>query len=271
MRRHAGFAVIRNSDTTPPLDGHGIVITRPADQAHVLADLIREQGGQPILFPVIDIQEVTNVTRLNAVIDRLDTFDVAIFISPNAASRGLRAVRARRDLPAAVKVVAIGRGTARALQQQGVAAVIAPPERFDSESLLSLPELQRVTGQRVVIFRGEGGRALLGDTLVARGAIVEYAECYRRAKSVRDVEPLMQAWSRGDVQALIVTSSEGLRNLYELIGDNGRRHLAQTPVFAPHPRIASTARELGLSSIIVTAPGDVGLVRAIAQHFAVSR
>jgi len=259
----------RHSDAKLPLDGYGIVITRPAQQAHGLADLIREQGGRPILFPVIDIEEVTNVTTLNAVIDRLDTFDMAIFISPNAAGRGLRAVRARRELPPGLKVVAIGQGTARELQQHGVAAVIVPPERFDSESLLSLRELQHVSGQRIVIFRGEGGRALLGDTLVARGAIVEYAECYRRAKSVHDVEPLMQAWSRGEIQALIVTSSEGLRNLYELIGENGQRRLGQTPVFAPHPRIAATARELGLSSIVVTAPGDVGLVRAIAQHFAV--
>ena len=77
------------------------------------------------------------MTTLNAVIDRLDAFDMAIFISPNAAGRGLRAVRARRELPAGLKVVAIGQGTARELQQYGVAAVIVPPERFDSESVLS--------------------------------------------------------------------------------------------------------------------------------------
>ncbi|MEN3355163.1 MAG: uroporphyrinogen-III synthase [Betaproteobacteria bacterium] len=263
--------MIRNVENKPSLDGYGVLVTRPAEQARTLADLIRQRGGHPILFPAIDIQEVTNVTRLNAVIDRLDTFDVAIFISPNAASRGLRAVRTRRELPPALKVVAIGGGTARELQRQGISAVIVPPERFDSESLLSLPELQHLRGQRVVIFRGEGGRALLGDTLVTRGASVEYAECYRRAKSVCDVEPLVQAWSRGEVQAVIVTSSEGLRNLYELIGDAGRTHLMHTPVFAPHPRIASTARELGLSATIVTAPGDVGLVNAIAHHFAASR
>jgi uroporphyrinogen-III synthase len=263
--------VICKSQPSQSLDGYGVVITRPAEQAHVLADLVRQQGGRPILFPVIDIQEVTDVTRLNAVIDRLNTFDVAIFISPNAAIRGLRAVRARRELPASLTVVAIGGGTARELRRQGVSAVIVPPERFDSESLLSLPELQHLPGQRVVIFRGEGGRALLGDTLVKRGAVVEYAECYRRAKPVCDVEPLVEAWSRGEVQALVVTSSEGLRNLYELIGENGRGHLMHTPVFAPHPRIASTARKLGLSAIIVTPPGDVGLVSAIAQHFATSR
>jgi uroporphyrinogen-III synthase len=263
--------VIRNTENKLSLDGYGVVVTRPAEQGRVLADLIRKHGGRPIPFPAIDIQDVTNATRLNAVIDRLDTFDVAIFISPNAASRGLRAVRARRELPPALKLLAIGGGTARELQRQGVSAIIVPPGRFDSESLLSLPELQHLPGQRVVIFRGEGGRALLGDTLVTRGAIVEYAECYRRAKPVCDVEPLVQAWSRGEVQALIVTSSEGLRNLYELIGETGRKHLVHTPVFAPHPRIASTARELGLSSIIVTAPGDVGLVNAIAQHFAASR
>jgi uroporphyrinogen-III synthase len=259
------------ASTSRRLDGRGIVVTRPADQAHALAELIRDQGGRVILFPAISIEEVAHPERLNSVIDRLDTFDVAIFVSPNAASRGMRAVRARAAFPDELKVLAIGLGTARELQRQGLRAVIVPEKRFDSESLLSLPELQTLAGQSVVIFRGEGGRVLLGETLLARGAIVEYAECYKRTKPSADVEPLAQAWSRGEVDAVVVTSSEGLRNLYELLGEAGREQLAKTQLFVPHARIAATARELGLSSVGVTAPGDEGIARAIADHFALRR
>jgi uroporphyrinogen-III synthase len=183
----------------------------------------------------------------------------------------MRAVRARRELPDAVKMVAIGAGTARELERQGVAAVIVPAGRFDSESLLKLPALQTVSGNRIVIFRGEGGRATLGDTLAARGALVEYAECYRREKPNVDPRPLMEAWSRREVDAIVVTSSEGLRNLCAILGDMGQKQLAQTTIFVPHARIASTSRGLGLNSVIVTEAGDIGLARAIAQHFAHAR
>ncbi|MGZ5138510.1 MAG: uroporphyrinogen-III synthase, partial [Burkholderiales bacterium] len=207
------------------LAGRGIVITRPAKQADPLAQLVREQGGRPILFPVIVIRDVADETRLNALIERLETFDVAIFISPNAASRGIHAVRARRELPDTLSMIAIGSGTARELQRLGVGSVTVPPERFDSETLLKLPQLQVVSGVHVVIFRGEGGRALLGETLAARGAIVEYAECYKREKPAVDPRSMIEAWSRGEVDALVVTSSEGLRNLHALLGESGQRYL----------------------------------------------
>ncbi|MEA3156371.1 MAG: uroporphyrinogen-III synthase [Betaproteobacteria bacterium] len=269
--RCVAISMTTPASSTHALAGRGIVITRPAEQADALAQLIRQQGGRPILFPVIVIRDVADETRLSALIERLETFDVAIFISPNAASRGIRAVRARRDLPDTLSMIAIGGGTARELQRQGVASVTVPPGRFDSESLLKLPQLQTVDGLHVVIFRGEGGRAVLGDTLVARGAIVEYAECYKRDRPEIDPRSLIEAWSRGEVDAIVVTSSEGLRNLHALLGDAGQRYLARTTIFVPHPRIASTARDLGLDSIVVSEPGEAGLVRAIGRHFADGR
>ena len=69
-----------------------------------------------------------------------------------------------------------------ALARHGIHDVISPPLRFDSEALLELPQLTDVNGRRVIIFRGDGGRELLGETLAARGASVEYVSCYRRGR-----------------------------------------------------------------------------------------
>ena len=249
------------------LDGRGILITRPREQAEALANAVREQGGEAILFPAIEITDIADRTRLDALIDRIETFDSAIFISPNAARRGLKAVRARRELPPNLQMIAIGTGTARELERQGVGSVIVPPGRFDSETLLKLPELADAANRRIVIFRGQGGRALLGETLAARGASVEYAECYVRAEPTGDVKPLLQAWSSEAIDGVVVTSSEGLRNLHALLGAEGRAYLQRTALFVPHERIAATARTLGLNSIIVTPPGDEGIARALTDHF----
>ena len=82
-----------------PLAGRGIVITRPAQQAGALADMIRAAGGQPIMFPVLEILDTADIRPLIDVIDRLDGFDLAIFISPNAVSRAMNQIAARRPWP----------------------------------------------------------------------------------------------------------------------------------------------------------------------------
>jgi uroporphyrinogen-III synthase len=252
-----------------PLAGNGIVVTRPAQQAERLAGLIRAAGGEAILYPVIEIRDVVDPQPLYDLIDRLDEFDLAVFISPNAAHQALGAIAGRRALPATLAIAAVGPGTARGLAGLGVANVIAPGGRGDSEALLALPQLGEPRGKRVVIFRGDGGRELLADELTARGALVEYATCYRRVRPDLDPAPLIAAWDRGGLHAVAVTSSEGLRNLCEMAGAAGRTLLARTPLFVTHPRIGQTARELGLSNVIVTTEsGDEGLVAALIEHFA---
>jgi uroporphyrinogen-III synthase len=250
------------------LAGRGIVVTRPAHQAQPLAALIRAAGGNPILFPVLEILDAGDLKPLNELIDRLDDFDLAIFISPNAVNKAMNLITARRALPPGLKVAAIGRGSIRELRHFGVTDALVPPARFDSEALLELPALKDVAGKHVVIFRGDGGRELLGDTLTARGARVEYAECYRRGKPDLDTAPLMKAWARNELHAITVTSSEGLRNLFDMIGKLGQTWLRKTPLFAPHPRIAATARALGLAVVIETGPGDEGLIAQLEQYFA---
>lgn len=250
-----------------PLRGRGILVTRPAQQAQHLAELVRRQGGNPILFPVLEILDATDMGHLNALIDRLDQFDLAIFISPNAVNKAMNLIKARRELPSHLKIATIGRGSSKELKHFGITEVIAPPAKFDSEGLLELPEMHQVAGKRVVIFRGEGGRELLGDTLTARGATLEYAECYRRAKPDADAAALLHLWARGELDAVTVTSADSLRNLYDMVGKLGREWLRKTPLFVPHEKIAQVGRELGLQQVVVTPSGDAAMVQELAAWF----
>ena len=160
-----------------PLAGRTVLVTRPQHQAAALSQAIRAAGGTALGFPALDIQAVP-LDSLGASLAQLADADIVIFISPNAARFGMAAIRAAGRLPATAEVFAVGPGTARVLQEQGVPKVITPPGQ-DSEALLALPQLQDVSGKRVVIVRGVGGRALLSDTLVARGATVHFVEFFR--------------------------------------------------------------------------------------------
>jgi uroporphyrinogen-III synthase len=250
-----------------PLAGKGIVVTRPAHQAAELTRLIRAAGGRPLPFPVIEIRDIDDLAPVHAVIDRLDEFSVAVFVSPNAAEKGMALVRARRAWPSKLKAAAVGSGGVKALARHGVTDVIAPVDRFDSEALLELPVFALVYGKRIVVFRGIGGRELLSETLRERGAVIEYAECYRRIRPHLDTAPLLQAWTRKELDAITVTSSEGLRNLLDMVGAPGREQILNTPLFVPHPRIAETASEVGIRKVIVTGPGDGGLLTGLSNYF----
>jgi uroporphyrinogen-III synthase len=249
------------------LAGRRIVITRPAGQVETLAEMIRADAGTPIVFPVIEIRDVADVKPLADLVDRLDDFDVAIFISANAVAKAMNLVQSRRAWPAHVRVATIGKGSEKALRRFGFAEIVAPTGRFDSEALLELAPLAEVAGKRIVIFRGDGGRELLGDTLGARGATVEYAECYRRVRPDTDVAPLLKLWARGELDAITVTSSEGLHNLYDMVGKLGQQWLRRTPTFAPHARIVASARALGLERVVETAGGDEGLAEGLRAFF----
>ena len=246
-----------------PLAGLGILVTRPAHQSEHLANLILQAGGNPILFPALEIVDVADLQPLNTLIDQLDHFDLAIFISPNAVNKAMNLIRARRTLPVNLQIAAIGKGSAKVLVQYGVKNVITPQQRFDSEALLELPEMQAVSGKRIVVFRGDGGRELLGDHLRRRGAQLEYAECYRRQKPHADNGKLLYLWARNELHVITVTSMEVLHNLFDLVGKLGQQWLKKTPVFVPHERIAEVAREMGLQHMFVTEAGDEAMVAGI--------
>jgi uroporphyrinogen-III synthase len=255
-------------NATGPLAGKTIVVTRPRAQAGPLAAAIAGQGGQSLIFPLLEISPAADAQPLAAAVARLADYSLAIFISPNAVDHALQAILARGEWPAGVLPAAVGQGTVKALAAHGVAGCVAPSERFDSEALLDLPEMaaERVVGRRVAIFRGDGGRELLAETLRARGAEVDCISCYRRSGPADGVAPLLAAWRSGKLDALTVSSSEGLRYLVELLDAEGRRYLQKTPVFVPHARIAENARALGLSNIILTDAADAGIVAGLRAY-----
>lgn len=254
-----------------PLEGRGVVVTRPREQAEGLAQRIEQAGGVAFRFPAIEIEDLEDLGPILGLIDRLEDFDLAIFISPSAVTKAMNLVKVRRRgraWPTGLRVSAIGRGSRRALEQLGFSGVIAPSAHADSEALLGLPELSAVDGRRVLIFRGDGGRELLGDTLRRRGADVSYAECYRRGRPRADCAPLLAAWARGAVHAVTVSSGEGLANLFDMLGKLGQQWLRSTPLFVPHERLVGSAAQLGIREIRVAGNADEDVVRALVAYFA---
>jgi len=247
-----------------PLAGTGVIVTRPPRQSERFAARLASLGARPIVWPAIVILPPADPAALARAHAQLDAFDFAIFVSANAAEYG--APEAAR-WPARVAIFAPGPGTAEALAAVGLPAARIPVASHDSEGLLALPELEEVAGKSGIIFRGDDGRALLGETLRGRGATIEYVACYRRAAPATGAEGLARVILEGGAHALTLTSAEGLHNLLAALPAEARARLASLPSFAQHPRIVAAARAAGLDCH-PSAAGDGGLLTALLEWFA---
>ncbi len=250
------------------LAGRVVLVTRPAGQAEQLAARVRAAGGTPLLFPTLVIEPVELPAHVVALLRDPRAFNWAIFVSANAVAHGLPHVLTAGTWPPGLRAAAVGAGTAAALRARGVAQVLAPSAGSDSEALLALPEVEHLNGQHVLLFRGVGGRELLADTLRARGAHVEYVECYRRVRPAVDAEPLRASLRRGELDAVTAASAEALANLLELAGAEWVPQLVALPVFVTHVHIAEAAQRLGFRRLHVTPTSDEGLLQGMMAFFA---
>jgi uroporphyrinogen-III synthase len=250
-----------------PLRGKRILVTRPAGQAGGLVSRIAAQGGEAACFPLLDIAAPESWQPVDEAIARLDAFALVVFVSPNAVTHGLGRLLSRRSWPDGLAAAAVGPGTAGMLSDAGIAKVIVPQGPYDSEALLSLDPLhtERIAGQAVLILRGDGGRELLARVLRERGAEVECVACYRRAPPPDGAFVVSLLRDKG-LDAVTLSSSEGLRNLIQLLDTGSRETLRFLPVFVSHRRIADEAARLGLRRVVLTGPSDSGLVAGMCTY-----
>lgn len=247
--------------TAQPLAGLRVLVTRPVHQAAPLCEMIVAAGGIPLALPALDIAPPDDTTALRGLARDIERYDLAIFVSPNAV-RG--AVELLGRLPPVPLVAAIGPATARALADAGRPDALCPDSEFNSEALLRVPALGDVSGRHIVIFRGDGGRGLLGDTLRTRGATVEYAQVYRRALPSPPRPEVAEALRRRQVGAVTATSEQALEQLVALCGDDLRHGLLGAQLVVASGRMVKLAESLGFCApLVAAAPSDRALVQAL--------
>jgi len=230
--------VSAHNESARPLEGLGVLLTRPRAQAEPVAAQLREAGAEVIVFPTLEIVGTSLSGESEAALATLAEASLAVFVSANAVEHGLAAAVARGPWPGAVRAATVGQATANRLRAEGLPDVIAPTERFDSEALLALIPDALVAGRRVLIFRGVGGRDHLRASLEARGARVAYVECYRRVRPTCDASALREAIAAGRVRAAQAMSAEALANLIDLAGAD--LPWARITLLVPHPAIAAS-------------------------------
>jgi uroporphyrinogen-III synthase len=247
-----------------------VLVTRPSGQAEGLCTRIEQAGYEAVHVPAIAITGPADRSALSALVDDLEAYQLAVFVSINAVLFGLAQILRQRAWPAHTAIATVGLSTAAAVQARGLTVTHVPEHEFSSEGLLALPALRDLSGQRVAILRGNGGRETLPQELADRGARVECIEVYRRVCPA-DSAPLLAALLQDRrLAAVTVTSNESLQNLFELAGAAGQSRLRDLPLVVASRRQAALAAQLGFrqGAVIAGHASDEAMSAGVAQLLA---
>lgn len=263
-----------------------LIVTRPEPEATRLVDGLVARGRRAWALPVLAIEDAGDTGAARAMLANVHTYALVVFVSLNAIRRAL-ALRAEPWPPGAT-IGVMGPGSVAMLAALGIESptyrVVAPQskatagkdgDRFDSEALFDALGLTSAFAGRVLIVRGNGGRAWFGDRLRAIGIAVDEIEAYRRVRPVADaaqVEALRRALAETPPPAFIVTSSEGVGHLVEIVEEALTGHASRDAIrawvfdcaiVAPHPRIAAMAHAAGFRRVVTTPSGDQGILAGL--------
>ena len=232
-----------------------MVVTRPERQAERFCQSVAALGGAPIRLPALEIVPVKSAAAID------QERDIVIYTSPNAVTCG------KAFAAAGTRLMAVGKRTAASLVAAGYANVDVPDGEPNSENLLALPQLQAVSGARILIVKGQEGRRTLVMTLATRGARVETAEVYRRAPPTVDDRAISRLFAEPACTVLAFTSGDIARNLVKMVDPARRDRLLRLPLVVGSLRIGRIANELGFRHPpeVADSPADAPMLDAVCR------
>lgn len=243
-----------------------VLVTRPAAQAGEWVQLLRDAGLQAEALPLIEIAPSVDAPALAQAWHSLHEMALVAFVSPNAATCFFDGRPDGAAWPDTVAAASPGPGTTRVLRALGVSMVVEPAAdspQFDSEALWRQLAQRDWNGRKVLIVRGASGRDWLADRLRERGALLQFVAAYGRVAPALSAEArhLLDTALAAPTQHLwLFSSSEAITNLQVLAPEAS---WSQALALATHPRIAQTARSLGIGRVLEARPSAEAVVACI--------
>ncbi|MBX3623105.1 MAG: uroporphyrinogen-III synthase [Rhizobacter sp.] len=243
-----------------------VLVTRPAAQASDWVEQLRAAGVSAEALPLIDIAPAADRAALESAWRSLGAMAMVVFVSPNAVSCFFEGRPAGVDWPQQVMAASPGPGTTRVLRSLGVQAIVEPAAdaaQFDSESLWQVLASHDWRGKAVLVVRGASGRDWLADRLRERGAALTFVAAYGRTapRLSPDQQALLHdALAKPTQHLWLFSSSEAITHLQALAP---QADWSRAVALATHPRIAQTARTLGIGRVLEARPSLAAVVACI--------
>ncbi len=222
-----------------PLAGRRVVVTRTAEQSGELADLIHAAGGEPVVVPLLEIEDMAVEWPA------LDGFDWVVVTSPNGAAR-------LPGVAPTVKLAAVGEATSAALARR---ADLIPVQQNAAGLVAEFP----AGPGRVLVVQAADAASTLVDGLTDAGWAVQVVVPYRSVPRLPGDEERAVAIS---ADVLLLASGSAARAWAAVFG-------TETPpvVVAIGPHCAAVARAAGLTITATATEHSLdGLLDAVTRH-----
>jgi uroporphyrinogen-III synthase len=258
---------------------------------------LRELGAEVIELPMIEIAPPLSWHDVDQAIENIDAYDWMFFASSNSAksfidraaeSSAVDFLRSGRPHRAA-----IGKSTARYMQDRGAKVDYVPPE-FVAESFVeSFPGYPNLRGLKILWPRTNIGRDYIFEKLTAAGAEISIVEAYRTVLP-EDAEVVAAKLSEllhlRKVEVITFTSGQTARNFAQVLergakqgsfsyesGEAEQASIASSPfaklledvtLVSIGPETTKAISDCGLPACLEAESHDAeGLVQAILSQF----
>lgn len=235
------------------LAGRRIVVTRAAEQADSLAELLAERGAEPVVVPLVRIVDEPSGLAALAALDPAG-FDWVIVTSPNAAQH--LAARVRAGGPGVRALAAVGSATAAVAHDAGLTVDLVP-RRQSAEGLLD--EFAAPPGATALVVQAVDATPTLVSGLRDQGLLVTAVAPYRTVPTTPGAAQQLAALA---ADAVLFASGSAARAWVEVFGTS-------TPpiVVAIGPSTAEAAAAAGLKVTAVAADHSlVGMVDTLERR-----
>lgn len=205
-----------------PLSGCRILITRSISQSQNIQQRLTQLGAIPIVFPVIEIKELSDYARVDQTLLKLSQYHWIVITSVNGANQLVKRLKKLNLLNTCLpKIAVIGHKTAEVLLNFNF-TIDFIPSKSNGKTLATEILLSGIKeGTKILALRAEIANQDLVKILTDNQMIVDDIPIYRTIQPlVPEKHPVYEMLKKKTIDYIIFFSPSAVRNFYMLMQQN---------------------------------------------------
>ncbi len=251
--------------TNRPLYGTSVMVTRARTQASRLSARLEDLGANVIEVPTIFIDDFElgegDIYKLN----NISEYNWLIFTSANGFEfffKKLRDYKIDIRSLAGLKIAAIGKATARRIEEAGV-NVDFIPSNYNSDIMVDELTLRLAKGEKLLYIKGELAKETLCNRLSENGFHCESLTTYRTVS-----EKLEENVFDNDVDVITFTSASTVDYFYNALSDDRKQSYFEVPCICIGPKTREAAEKKGFKNITMSEEATIdSVIKTLIDNF----